>query len=121
MINLIHYHLNVFLLFGLAYGIGVLCALLITGIIPIRQKAPIEGSVIKLTWLPNPRNNRSSKSCFIGEIGVVDQVGEDGSFHMTLKSGAGLTIPDKRYRYELIHLYKPTIGYGEIFSHFHNH
>lgn len=54
---------------------------------------------IKLTWLPNPINNPQSKSCFIGQVGLVTKVYPDGSFDLKIESGAKLFVHNK-YKFE---------------------
>lgn len=60
---------------------------------------PQEGSYIRITWLPNPRNNPEERSCYIGSEGVVRKVFEDGGFDLTMPTGASLVVTQPHYRY----------------------
>lgn len=62
---------------------------------------PIEGHTVKLTWLPSPINTRSRvTNCYIGSKGVAEDVKEDGSF--TLKMRTGVLVVGKRYKFDYI-------------------
>jgi len=54
-----------------------------------KDKYPLCGSKIKITWLPY-------KNCYIGEVGVVDEICADNKgFWMRLSSGASLYIGNR--------------------------
>ena len=62
---------------------------------------PAEGQKVVLTDLPNPINNPHVKSCYIGSEGTVKKVYEDGSFDLSLSSGATLIV-NQCYLFETI-------------------
>lgn len=66
-----------------------------------KQKPPPIFSRVEITWLPNPINNSTEKSCYIGSVGTVRKVYEDGSFDLQYDSGAISIVHDK-YRYKII-------------------
>lgn len=65
---------------------------------------PKVGDEIEITWLPNPRNNPSTKSCYIGSKGIVEKVYTNKAFDLRLKgeSGQGMLLIGKRYQYKKI-------------------
>jgi hypothetical protein len=65
-----------------------------------KKTAPPElGQRVEITWLPNPVNNPREKSCYIGSVGTVRCVYEDGSFDLQYDSGGWLMVgSEHKYR-----------------------
>lgn len=66
-----------------------------------KNKYPLCGSKIKITWLPY-NNAYPNKSCYIGEVGVVDEICQNPEgFWLRLPSGGSLYIGNK-FKFEYI-------------------
>ena len=65
-----------------------------------RMFPPKNGDKIKITWFPNPRNNRTEKNCYIGSEGVVTDMDKDG-FILDM-GGALLLVLHNNYMYKKV-------------------
>jgi hypothetical protein len=61
---------------------------------------PNNKAVIKLTWLPSPRNHPGVGSAYIGMEGVAEDIKPDGSF--VLKGKTNVLIVNKEYAFEYL-------------------
>lgn len=70
------------------------------------RRIPEPGRKIKLTWLPNPRNNPSEINCYIGMSGYAEDISPDGSFCLKCvredetEYHATLIVGDHDYKFE---------------------
>lgn len=60
---------------------------------------PKNGDKITLTWLPNPINNLTEKSAYIGMSGVVEDMKPDGSFVLNTPTSI-LIVRNNNYKWE---------------------
>ncbi len=66
-----------------------------------KQPPPTFGQRIEITWLPNTEKHPKIKNSYIGSIGTVRKVYEDGSFDLSFDYG-GMLMVGKQYRYKVI-------------------
>jgi hypothetical protein len=69
--------------------------------IPVKAKkmeVPNKGDLIRLTWLPNPKNNPSVRSAYIGSIGVVEDLAPDGSLCLRMENS--MLVAGNEYKFE---------------------
>jgi len=58
-----------------------------------------EGDKIEITWLPNPRNHPTTRSCYIGMSGVVCNLDSEG---FALEGETSVLIVHKKFRFKRI-------------------
>lgn len=63
-----------------------------------KMEVPSNGDLVRITWLPGP-SNTSRRSAYVGAVGIVQDLCEDGSFCLRL-SGGGLLVVGPRYRFD---------------------
>jgi hypothetical protein len=54
---------------------------------------------IKITWLPNPFNDKQITNVNIGTIGVVEKVYKDGTFDLRINGDNGILLVGKKYKF----------------------
>lgn len=60
---------------------------------------PKQGSWIKLTWLPNPRNHPKTVNCHIGTEGIVETIYPDGTLDLRINGEGGILLVGKKYKF----------------------
>lgn len=64
-------------------------------------RPPELGQRVEITWLPNTKNHPTVRNCYIGAVGTVRCVYEDGGFDLQYDSGGWLVV-GKDYKYKVI-------------------